>query len=192
LGSTRKLVKFRETFEQTGFPPSSPIKATPTNIASNSNDTSTTSVSKASDVMMMSSSQKEGILKKKSILPNKDPPEGKTTAIVAVMRGRPKQSHHRQCSNKHYKQNLVRVLLDSGSDGDLVFVDKEKPVLLPFSIRLVPQSWNTLNGMFQTKHKAELKLNFFKYFNSKRYLAEPDIVKYDKNNWPHSMTSFLV
>ncbi len=38
--------------------------------------------------------------------------------------------------------------------------------------------------MFQTKHKAEIELNFFEYSNSKRYLAEPDIVKYDKNNEP--------
>jgi hypothetical protein len=121
LGSTGKLVKFRETIEQTSFTPPSPIKATPTTIASNSNDAITASVSKASDVMMTSSSQKEGKLKKKSILPNKDPPEGKTTAVVAVMRGRPKHSHHHQRSNKHYKQKLVRVLLDSGSDGNLVF-----------------------------------------------------------------------
>jgi hypothetical protein len=89
LGSTRKLVKFGETVEQTSFTPPSLIKATPTTIASDSNDASTTSVSEASDVMMTSSSQKEGILKKKSALPNKDPPEGKTTTIVAVMRGDP-------------------------------------------------------------------------------------------------------
>jgi hypothetical protein len=62
------------------------MKATPTTIASNSDDVSTASVSKASDVMMTSSSQKEGLLKKKSTLPNKDPPEGKTTTMVAVMR----------------------------------------------------------------------------------------------------------
>jgi hypothetical protein len=83
------------------------MKATPFTIASNSNDIITASVSKAGDVMMTSSSQKEGILKKNNILSKKDPPEGKTTAIVAVMRGRPKHGHHRQCSNKHYKQKLV-------------------------------------------------------------------------------------
>ncbi len=133
---------------------------------------------------MTSSSQKEGILKKNSILPRKDPPEGRTTAIVAVMRGKPKHGHHRQCSNKHYKQKLVRVLLDSGSDGYLVFADKDKPMLLPSSKRLIPQSWNTSNGMFQTKRKAEIKLNFFEYSNSKMYLAEPDIFEHDKNNKP--------
>jgi hypothetical protein len=101
-----------------------------------------------------------------------------------VMRGRPKHSHHCQRSNKHYKQKLVRVLLDSGSDSNLVFVDNGKPMLLPSLKRLVPQSWNTSNGMFQTKRKAEIELNFFEYTNSKRYFAEPDIVEYEKSNRP--------
>ncbi len=87
---------------------------------------STVSVSKAGDVMMTSSSQKGKLLKKNSMTPNKDPPEGRTTAIVDLMRDRPKHSHHRQRSNKHYKQKLVRVLSDFGSDGDLIFVDKDK------------------------------------------------------------------
>jgi hypothetical protein len=126
------------------------MKATPTSIASNSNDVSTVSVSKAGDVMMTSSGQTGKLLKKKNVIPNKDPPEGKTTAKVAVMRGRPKHSHHRQCSSKHYKQKIVQVLLDSGSDGDLIFVEKDKPVLLPSAKRLVPQSCNTSSGRFQT------------------------------------------
>jgi hypothetical protein len=132
--------------------------------------------------MMISSSKLKRILKKKSTLLNKDPYEGKTTTIAAVMRGRPKHGHHRQGSNKHYKQKLVRALLDSGSDGDLVFVNKVKPMLLPSLKRLVPQSWNTSNGMFQTKRKAEIELNFFEYSDRKRDLTEPDIVEYDKNN----------
>ncbi len=61
--------------------------------------------------MMTSSDQTGKLLKKKNVTPNEDPPEGKTTTIVAVMRGRPKNSHHRQGSNKHYKRKLVRVLL---------------------------------------------------------------------------------
>jgi hypothetical protein len=76
----------------------------------------------------------------------------------------------------------VQVLLDSGSDGDLIFVDKDKPMLLPSSKRLVPQSWNTLNGRFQTKQKAEIELNFFEYSNSKSFLVAPDIIEYNKLN----------
>jgi hypothetical protein len=184
LGSTRKVVKLGEVVKNTSFTPPSLTKATPLTIDSNSNDVSTASVSKADDVMMTSSSQKKEILNTYSILPTKDPPEGRTTAIVAVMRGRHKHSHHRQSSNKHCKQKLVQVLLDSGSDGDLIFVDKDKPMLLPSSKRLVPQLWNTSNGMFQTKRKAEIELNFFEYSNSKRHLAEPDILKYNRNDKP--------
>ena len=139
MGSTRKVIKLGETVKNTSYTPPSPMKATPTSIVSNSNDISTASVSEAGDVMMTSSSKTKGILKEKSTLLNKDPPEGKTTTIAAVMRGRPKHGHHRQGSNKHYKQKLVRVLLDSGSDGNLVFVDKDKPILLPSLKRLVPQ-----------------------------------------------------
>ncbi len=79
--------------------PPSLMKATPSTIASISNDVSSASVSNAGDIMMISSSQKEEILNANSLLPNKDPPEGKNTTIVAVMRGKPKHSHHRQCSN---------------------------------------------------------------------------------------------
>jgi hypothetical protein len=32
--------------------------------------------------------------------------------------------------------------------------------------------------------KAKIELNFFEYSNSKRYLAAPDIVEYDKINKP--------
>jgi hypothetical protein len=144
LGSTRKLVKLGESAKKTKFTPPSPIKATPTTIASNSDDVSMASVSNSGDVMMRSPSQKEELLNTNSILPNKDPPKGKTTAIIAVMRGKPIHGHHRHRSNKHYKQKLAQVLLDSGSDGDLVFIDKDKPMLLPSS-----KSWFNSCGILQ-------------------------------------------
>ncbi len=106
-----------------------------------------------------------------------NPSEGKTTAVVAVIRGNSKHGYHRHCSNKHYKNKIVRVLLDSGSDGDLVFVNKDKPMLLLYLKRLVPQAWNTSNGIFQTKRKARVELNFFDYSDSKWYYSEPNVVE---------------
>jgi hypothetical protein len=128
------------------------MKATPTSIANNPDDICPTSFTNAGDIMLTSSSQKEGVHVNYSTPPNKDPPEGKTMAVIAVMRGKPKNGYHQHCSNKHYTQKLVRVLLDSGSDGNLVFVNKDKPMLLPYLKRLVPQLWNTFtsNGMLQT------------------------------------------
>jgi hypothetical protein len=98
------------------------------------------------------------------------------------MRGNSKHAYHRHRSNKHYKKQIVWVLLDSGSDKDLVFVNKDKPMLLPYSKRLVPQSWNTLNGIFQTKRKAKVELNFFDYSDSKQYYSEPDVVECGKDS----------
>jgi hypothetical protein len=100
------------------------------------------------------------------------------------MRGNPKHGYHRHRSNKHHKKQIVWVLLDSGSDGHLVFVNKDKPMLLPYSKRLVPQSWNTSNGIVQTKGKARVELNFFDFSDSKWYYSEPGVVEYRKDSKP--------
>jgi hypothetical protein len=86
LGSTRKVeTKLGETIKKTKFTPPSLVKATPTNIASDPDDVSTTSVSNAGDIMMMSSSQSKEIHSNHSNLPfKKDPPEGKTIATIAA------------------------------------------------------------------------------------------------------------
>ncbi len=52
MGSTRNVVKLGKTVKNTSFTPPSPMKATPTTIASDSDDVSTASISKAGDVMM--------------------------------------------------------------------------------------------------------------------------------------------
>ncbi len=55
-------------------------------------------------------------------------------------------------------------------------------MLLPYSKRLVPQSWNTSNGIFQMQRKARMELNFFEYSDKKRFHVEPDVVEYDKDS----------
>ncbi len=100
------------------------------------------------------------------------------------MRGDPKDGYTHQSSSKHWKQKIVWVLLDSGSNGDLIFVNKDKPRLLPYPKRLVPQLWNTSNGTFQMWRKARVEPNFFEYSDSKKFHAEHDVVEYDKINRP--------
>jgi hypothetical protein len=180
------MINLGETVKKTKFTPPSLIKAMPTLIASDQDDAWPMSFSNAGVVMMTSSSsQKEGIHDNYSTPTNKDPPEGKTAAVIAMMRGKSKYGCLRRHSNKNYKQKLVRILLDSGSsDSDFVFVRRDKPILLPYWKRLVPQSWNTSNGTFQIKHKARVELNFFEYSDSKRYYSEPDVVEYKKGSKP--------
>jgi hypothetical protein len=134
LGSIGKVeINLRETCKKTKFTPPSPMKATLAIAGSDSDDDCLTSFSNDDDVTVALSTKIREINVSNSTSLKQNPPEGKTTAIVAVMRGKPKKGYHRQSSNKHYNEKLVRVLLDSGSDGDLVFVDKDNTMLLPYS-----------------------------------------------------------
>ena len=71
MGSTRKVIKLGEKIKNTSCTPPSPMKATPTSIASESDDVSTTSVSEAGDVMMTSSDQKGELFKEMNFIPKK-------------------------------------------------------------------------------------------------------------------------
>jgi hypothetical protein len=185
LGSTRKLeLNLEKAIKRLKFTPLSPIKATPTEIASDQDVARPATLSDADDIMLTFPSQSKDVHDNNSTPTASNPPEGKTTAVIAMTRGNPKDGYTCLCSNKHCKQRIVRVLLDSGSDGDLIFVSKDKPMLLPYSKRLVPQLWNTLNGIFQTRRKARVELNFFKYSDSKRFYVEPDVVEYNKDSKP--------
>ncbi len=139
MSSTRKLgLNLGETIKWSKFTPPNLIKATPTEIASNQDDVHPTSFSNADDTALMSSSQSKDVHDKYSTPTTSNPSKGKTTAVMAMMRGNPKDGYTHQRSNKHCKQRLVRVLLDSDSDGDLIFVSKDKPILVPYLKRLVP------------------------------------------------------
>jgi hypothetical protein len=60
-----------------------------------------TSVSNSDDVSMTSSTKNESKKVNYSTLVRGNPPEGKTTAVVAVMRGNSKHGYHHHRSNKH-------------------------------------------------------------------------------------------
>ena len=91
--------------------------------------------------------------------------EGNVTAIVAKVKyqatdsqTRRKSEHPgRHCTSK----NIIRVLLDSGSDGDLWFHEKGTPMHFPYLTRQVPLLWHTLNGSVLTKGRSKVVLRFF-------------------------------
>ncbi len=77
------------------------------------------------------------------------------------------------------KQKTIRVLLDTGSSGDLLFVRKGSQKYIPTLKRVVPQSWGTSNGTFKDKKVGEITLSFAEYSLSKSVRLTPDIVEYD-------------
>jgi hypothetical protein len=77
------------------------------------------------------------------------------------------ESHDDISTSLKVKTKTIRVLLDTGSSGDLLFIQKGK-INIPIVKRAVPQSWNTSNGTFQTKKVGDIELSFLDYSTSKR------------------------
>ena len=87
-------------------------------------------------------------------------------AILAILKMDPNQAKvgHPTSSNKKVsRKKVIRVLLDSGSNGDLLFHRKGTSKHFPYLARQVPKTWHTLNETFQTKGKASIQVKFFEY-----------------------------
>ncbi len=121
-----------------------------------------------------------------SLCPNKK--QG-VTAVMAVMVAENKSGHS---SKRSPTKKLVRVLLDTGSDGDLLFHQKGTTKQFPYLTRQVPKPWCTSNGTFQTKGKGDLQLKFFQYSNSKRVKIQPDVVEYGKGSVEKPMFDLIL
>ena len=77
-------------------------------------------------------------------------------------------------------KRVWRVLLDSGSDGDLLFVHLHNKEYIPSKERLHPQRWTTSNGTFKTTKVGYLDLKFPEFSESKLFKVRPDIVDVPK------------
>jgi hypothetical protein len=77
------------------------------------------------------------------------------------------------------KQKTIRVLLDTGLSGDLLFVRKGSQKYIPTLKRAVPQSWGTSNGTLKMNKVGEVTLSFVEYSLSKSVHLTPDIVEYE-------------
>ena len=109
--------------------------------------------------------------------------EGRVTAVVAKARciatENPARKNHEHSTGCRTSNTVIKILLDSGSDGDLLFHEKGTVRHFPYLTRQVPKSWLTSNESFLTKGRAEVNLKFFEYSNSKQILVTPDVVEYD-------------
>ena len=112
--------------------------------------------------------------------------EGRVTAVVAQARyQRAAESQTKQrvehSARSHPSNAVIKVLLDSGSGGDLWFHEKGMPMHFPYLTRQAPNSSHTSNGSFLNKGRSKVSLEFFEYSNIKEFLVTPDVVECDKN-----------
>jgi hypothetical protein len=91
--------------------------------------------------------------------------EGRVTAAVT------KAMHHKATKNQTKQRHehsarsstsntVIKILLDSRSDGDLMFHEKGTSMHFPYLTRQVPTSWHTSNGNFLTKGRSKVNTYF--------------------------------
>lgn len=73
------------------------------------------------------------------------------------------------------EENLLRVLLDTGSDGDLFFPTRRMLKFFETKESAYPTTWGTSNGKFKTRKKACLKLLLPEFSQNKRFDLEADV-----------------
>jgi hypothetical protein len=76
------------------------------------------------------------------------------------------------------KNKSVRVLLDSGSSGDLLLMKKGCSKCISVVKQVVPQSWGTSKGTFVTDTVGDIEISFVEYLASKKVCLQPNIVEY--------------
>ena len=99
-------------------------------------------------------------------------------------------------SNKYkhrVERKTWRVLLDSGSDDDILFIEKGSKAKrrIPYSTRKIPQNWRTSSGYFNTDRVANFELVFPEYSHSKRFKTTPDIVYLDESD-PNPLYDLII
>ena len=75
------------------------------------------------------------------------------------------------------KNKAIRVLLDSGSSGDLLFLKKGTSKDIPVITRAVPRSWGASHDTFATDKVGDIEISFREYSNNKKVHLQPDIVE---------------
>jgi hypothetical protein len=81
-------------------------------------------------------------------------------------------------SGLYVKNKTKRVLLDSGSSGDLLFMKKGSSKCISVVKHVVPQLWGTSQSTFATDKVGNIEISFVECSASKKVRLQPDIVEY--------------
>ncbi len=92
-------------------------------------------------------------------------------------------------SGLYVKNKTIRVLLDSGSSGNLLFMKKGSSKCISVVKRVVPQSWGTSNGTLSQTSWATLKSLLWSTLPEKRYAFSRTLSSTARGNKCQCMTS---
>jgi hypothetical protein len=98
----------------------------------------------------------------------------KGEGIMSTIAGIPLYANHRK-----YAKNVWRVLLDSGSEGDILFIHKSqthKRDCIKTKRRYAAQRWRTSIGTFSTEKVGKLEMLFPEFSSTKEVTLVPDVL----------------
>ena len=81
----------------------------------------------------------------------------------------------------HKPKRAWCVLLDSGLDGDLIFIKTADVKVRNPIKRTHPLVWGTSNGDFKTTQTGNVDIKFTEFSRNKIFSVKPDIIVLDKN-----------
>ena len=90
-----------------------------------------------------------------------------------------------QINRAEKSKRVWKVLLDSGSDGDLLFIHPDNNEYIPSKERFKPQRWCTSNCTFATTKVGDLELYFPDYSGLKFATIKPDIIDMPRETSKH-------
>ena len=109
--------------------------------------------------------------------------ENKVTAVTAYLLPRSTtqlRSKSSYRSSQHKK--LIKVLLDSGSDSDLLFIKKGSTTCIPCCKRQVPLKWNTSAGTFTTTKVGKVDITFCEFDSHTTHHVDTYVVKLSRSD----------
>ena len=86
-----------------------------------------------------------------------------------------------QGRNSKKPKRVLHILLDSGLDGDLLFVHDGTKLDILYKERYAPQNWRTSNGTFSTTKVGKMKLVFPEFPSFKDAYFSSDVITVPKS-----------
>ena len=108
----------------------------------------------------------------------------KGNGLKTVTFGQPKYKNQGNSKSKDKRERTYRILLDSGSDGDIAFITEEELRRLHVTQKAYPDTWGTSNGQFKTTEVVHLNMILPEFSQAKLMSTNADVKIISKKDKP--------
>jgi hypothetical protein len=108
----------------------------------------------------------------------------KGNGLKTVTFGQLKNKKQGNSKSKDNRERTYRILLDSGSDGDIAFITEEELSKLRVTQKAYPDTWGTSNGAFKTTEVVHLNMILPEFSQAKLMSTNADVKIISKKDKP--------